>query len=51
MKPGGRRGMFGEFAMGPYNFYTGIINFLRSKERVCGEWEGLKIFSLRQIDE
>jgi hypothetical protein len=34
MKPGGKLEKFSEFAMGPYNFYTGVVNFLRSKERV-----------------
>jgi len=46
MKPGDRLAMFGGFAMGPYNFYTGIVpivdiesddemvNFFQSKERV-----------------
>lgn len=46
MKPGDKLGMYGGFAIGPYNFYTGIvpivdiesdnemITFFRSKERV-----------------
>jgi hypothetical protein len=45
MKPGDRLAMYGGFAIGPYNFYTGIVpivdivsddemvNFFRSKER------------------
>lgn len=46
MKPGDKLGMYGGFAVGPYNFYTGIVpivdiesdeemaGFFRSKERV-----------------
>jgi hypothetical protein len=46
MKPGDKLGMYGGFAVGPYNFYTGIVpivdiesdeemlTFFRSKERV-----------------
>ena len=46
MKPGDKLAMYGGFAIGPYNFYTGIVpivdiesedgivNFFRSKERV-----------------
>lgn len=46
MKPGDKLGMYGGFAIGPYNFYTGIVpivdiesddemvTFFRSKERV-----------------
>jgi 4-amino-4-deoxy-L-arabinose transferase-like glycosyltransferase len=46
MKPGDKLGMYGGFAIGPYNFYTGIVpivdiksehemvNFFQSKERV-----------------